>query len=394
MRRLLLVLLLISTGAHAAQRSFNVSAHQFTYDVSPAPMTVAVGDVVTLNLTAADDGIGEGHGFFLEHYAEELNVVRPGQSRTIQFTATIPGTFTFFCTRVCGEGHDTMSGTLTVRESTAAAPTVTAFVPTRGPMAGGTVVTITGTGFQTGASVLFGSVLGTGVSVVSAERILVISPPAQDVPGVAITVINPDQQSGTSQQLFSYDFVTAPFSVTSVSPSTGTTAGGTALTISGTGFVAGATVAIGGVPADNAVVLNAFTILTTTPLGPVDIDSPTPRSITVTNPDGRLARLDTGFSWILPPLEIEAITPEHGPSTGGTELLIVGAGITTAQPMTVLIGGKPAKSVAVLNAVTLIAVTPAGSGTADVVVRRGTESATRENAFQYDGAPKRRAVKR
>src|SRR5512145_1291428 len=49
-------------------------------------------------------------------------------------------------------------------------------------------------------------------------------------------------------------------SLSGVSPSLGPTAGGLGVTISGTGFAAGASVSIGGSPATNIAVVNATTI--------------------------------------------------------------------------------------------------------------------------------------
>ena len=53
--------------------------------------------------------------------------------------------------------------------------------------------------------------------------------------------------------------------VTSVSPNNGSTTGGTAVTITGTNFAAGATVTFGGTAATNVVVVNSTTITATTP---------------------------------------------------------------------------------------------------------------------------------
>ena len=57
--------------------------------------------------------------------------------------------------------------------------------------------------------------------------------------------------------------------VTSVSPSSGTSAGGTTITItiSGTNFVSGATVTVGGVAATSVSVVSATSITATTPAG-------------------------------------------------------------------------------------------------------------------------------
>ena len=76
------------------------------------------------------------------------------------------------------------------------APTVAAVAPTSGPASGGTAATITGTGFVAGASVSFGGVAATNVTVVSATQITVTVPP--HAPGtVDVVVVNADLQQAT-----------------------------------------------------------------------------------------------------------------------------------------------------------------------------------------------------
>ena len=402
MRRLLiaLVLVLASLSARAvevhAAKAFTVTARQFTYECSPAPFTVSQGDTVTITLTAADDGAGDGHGFFLEQYAEELNIVRNGQSRTIQFVATVVGQFTYFCTQFCGEGHTTMAGTFTVLPSDVPAPVVTSFNPSRGPTTGGTSVTVDGSGFQSGATVLFGEEVSPNVVVSSPSR-LVATAPSQEAGSVIITVVNPDLKSGTSSHSYTYEASGAAVTLTGVAPSSGSTAGGTAITISGSGFEPGAIVTIGGLRVPGVIVVNSTTITATTPVGPVDVETTSAREVVVTNPNGTFARLAPGFTWILPPLAISLILPVTGPVTGGVEVTITGAGFSTLRPPSVLFGGTLATNVVIVNSVTLTAVTPktVNAGAVDVVVRRGSESATLTGAFTYEFVPnpRRRAVR-
>ena len=66
------------------------------------------------------------------------------------------------------------------------------------------------------------------------------------------------------EQWFTY---LAPPTVSSVSPNSGSTLGGTAVTITGTNFAAGATATFGGTAATNVVVVNSTTITATTPAG-------------------------------------------------------------------------------------------------------------------------------
>ena len=78
-------------------------------------------------------------------------------------------------------------------------------------------------------------------------------------------VTNTDGQSGTLTNAYTYTNP-AP-TVTLISPTSGTTGGGTAVTITGTGFLAGATVSLGGTAATNVVVAS-FTSITATDSGP------------------------------------------------------------------------------------------------------------------------------
>ncbi len=85
-------------------------------------------------------------------------------------------------------------------------------------------------------------------------------------------------------QMATFSAVSGPVpTVSSVSPSSGSTAGGTAVTITGTNFVAGATVTFGATAATNVTVVNSTTITATTPAGSAG-------AVTVTVTDERAER--------------------------------------------------------------------------------------------------------
>ncbi|RAU92460.1 YDG domain-containing protein [Paenibacillus sp. YN15] len=65
-------------------------------------------------------------------------------------------------------------------------PRITAVNPTEGPAAGGTAVTLTGTGFIGATGVSFGATPGTGMQVVSDTMITVISPPGSGTVDVRV----------------------------------------------------------------------------------------------------------------------------------------------------------------------------------------------------------------
>jgi plastocyanin len=187
---------------------------------------------------------------------------------------------------------------------------------------------------------------------------------------------------------------TAP-TITSVSPSTGSTAGGTTLTIKGTNFVSGATVKIGGVDAINVAFVDSTTLTAVTPLGPASELAGLPLDVTVTNPNNEHATAAGAFSYFVPALAISTISPQSGSQSGGTTATIKGAGFTSAVVTTVTFGGVDATDVHVVDAVTLTATAPAHAvGVVDVVVKVGSQTATKASAFSYEATrPRRRAAK-
>jgi hypothetical protein len=80
--------------------------------------------------------------------------------------------------------------------------------------------------------------------------------------------------------------------VTSISPTSGTTAGGTAVSITGTGFLAGATVSLGGTAATGVTVVNSTTITATTAA-----HSAGAVNVVVTNTDAQSGTLPSGYTY-------------------------------------------------------------------------------------------------
>jgi alpha-tubulin suppressor-like RCC1 family protein len=113
-------------------------------------------------------------------------------------------------------------------------PAVTKVSPTAGPVGGGTTVTITGVEFTGTTAVRFGVVEAASFTVNSATSITAVSP-AEVAGTVDVRVSTPEGTSPTSTK---DKFKFTP-TVTGVSPNTGPTAGGTTVTVTGTGFALG-----------------------------------------------------------------------------------------------------------------------------------------------------------
>jgi len=250
--------------------------------VSPSSGSTAGGTAVTVTGTNFAAGATVTFGS-----AAATNVVVVN-STTI--TATTPagnaGAVTVTVTNPGGQG-----GSLTNGYTYAVGlPTVSGVSPNNGPVGGGTSVTITGTNFATGATVTFGSAAATNVVVVNSTTITATTPAAGSVGAVTVTVTNSNGVNGSLASAFIY---TAQPTVSGVSPNSGTTAGGTSVTITGTNFATGATVTFGSAAATNVVVVNATTITATTPGG-----SAGAVTVTVTNPGSQSGSLQNGYTYL------------------------------------------------------------------------------------------------
>lgn len=366
-------------------RTFTITARQFAYTISPLPFKANVGDTVVINATSSD----VRHGLLMERYVLHALVLDKGKTSTTTFVADQDGTFIFLCDQAsCGVGHSQMEGNFVVETATLPAPTITGFQPTTGSTAGGTAVTITGTNFQSGAAVKFGSTSASSVNVQSPTSIIATAP-AQAAGASTITVTNPDNQSATAN---GFTYVVPPPSISGVSPATGPSNGGTVVTISGANFQSGAAVTFGGVAAQSVNVTGSGTIVAITPPGPASEEQGVALDVKVTNPDGLSVTQTQAFRYTSAPLSISIVSPASGPNTGGTLVSISGSGFTSALAnATVKFGGVAGTELHVSDAATLTVKTPAhANGTVDVAITMGNQTITALAAFTYEDSPARR----
>ena len=275
--------------------------------------------------------------------------------------------------------HDGQAGTGTGVYTYQAAPTVTSVLPGTGTMLGGTSVTITGTGFLTGATVKFDTSQATSVAVVSGTTITCVTPAHATAVAVNVLVTNADNQTGTLNN--GYTYTPSDPTVTGVSPEAGKTLAGTPVTITGTGFSAGATVRFGANTAGSITVVNPTTITCTAPTGTAG----TTVNVSVQNTDNRIGTKVSAYTYQAAPT-ITTVAPIAGSTVGGTFVTITGTNFSTVggNP-TVTFGGAQATSVTRVSATTITCLTPAGTaGAVNVVVTNAdTQFDTETNGFTY-----------
>ncbi|HEY2467587.1 MAG TPA: IPT/TIG domain-containing protein [Terracidiphilus sp.] len=210
-------------------------------------------------------------------------------------------------------------------------PTVSSVSPGSGPTSGGTAVTIKGANFASGATVMFGTRAAASVTFQNAKQILATTP-AGSVGAVTVKV-TVGGQSGSLAGGFTY--ITTP-TVSGVSPGSGPTSGGTAVTITGTNFVTGATVQFGTATATNVTVTNSTTITATTPAGSVGAVT-----VTVTNPGALTGSLANAFTYtVVISSAISYVQSNYvTPQTSQTKVTIPFTSAQTAGDLNVVVVG-------------------------------------------------------
>jgi cytochrome c oxidase subunit 2 len=92
-----------------APRTIEVLAKRFTFE--PSTIEVTEGEKVRL-LVKSGDGV---HGLQIKKFSVNKLIPRGGQPVTIDFVASAPGTYEILCSEECGDGHESMQGTLVVQ---------------------------------------------------------------------------------------------------------------------------------------------------------------------------------------------------------------------------------------------------------------------------------------
>jgi hypothetical protein len=151
-----------------------------------------------------------------------ITATSPGGEGTVDITVTTPS--------------DTSGISAADRFTYIPAPSVTKVKPNKGPAVGGTSSTITGSYFTGATSVSYGALPASSFTVNSPTSITAVAPAGTAGP----TDITVTTASGTSAVNIYDVFKYEPPTITSISPNAGPVAGGTSVTVSGSGFAPGA----------------------------------------------------------------------------------------------------------------------------------------------------------
>ena len=252
-----------------------------------------------------------------------------------------------------------------------------AITPTGGK--GGTVVTITGSGFVGVTAVKFGSVPAASYIVQSDSLITAVAPAGTAGSTVDVTVT---ASTGTSAAApFTYDALPAAPTVTLINPVSGPT--GTTVIITGTGFLGATAVTFGTIPATSFIVANdGLSITAEAPAGTVG--STVDVTVTTSAGTSAISALDKFFYGTAP--VVAYITPTTGPA--GTLVTINGSGFAGVTGVT--FGAIPATQITYDTPYRITAVAPTGLAgpPVDVVVTTPAGSSATSAASKYSyGAP-------
>ena len=174
----------------------------------------------------------------------------------------------------------------------------------------------------------------------------------------SVALLAPIVQSRVGSCIF--PLATAP-AVGSIVPKSGSTAGGTQVTLTGASFLAGATVSIGGAPATGVSVTNGGTRITAT----TGARATGVASVTVTNPGGQSGTLSNAYFYTPPPATTSfyTVTPCRLFDTRNPNGSFGGPALAAGQQRSFTITGRcgiPADAKSISANVTIV--TPGGSG--------------------------------
>ena len=257
---------------------------------------------------------------------------------------------------------------------------VTSVEPASAPATGGLPLTIKGQGFTKDTKVLLGGRLAVDITVVDTNTILAISPPGE--PGVVDVLASTPWTNALLENGFKFSL---PPTLDGLDPLAGPTDAETIIALFGQGLTQNATVSVDGVEA-TVVGGNGVDVLEISVTGGQE----GPADIVVTTADGS-ALLAESFTFMAP--DAAGVTllnafPHSGDVAGGTQVVLVAYGVTSAADTTVMFGGTTAQVTAVdADAGLIFVASPAGAGTVPITLENSEGVDTLPGVFSYTKTP-------
>jgi hypothetical protein len=250
---------------------------------------------------------------------------------------------------------------------------ISALSPVSGPVGGNTVVSIFGGGFTGATGVTFGG-FPAGFVVNNDASISALSPAHPS--GTVQVVVSTPLGLTPNTLAANYTYTGGPF-VTAVTPAGGPASGGTLVFISGGGFTGATSVVFGGIGAVPLVTSDASITVFAPPHPPGTVD------ITVVTPLGASVNtLADNYVYGQGPA-ITGLSPNTGPASGGTSVVITGSGFLGATSVT--FGGTSITG-SVVSDTTILVTSPAhaaGVVSIRVTTPLGTSADTAADNFTY-----------
>jgi hypothetical protein len=317
--------------AEAGEFTFTYLANPVFSSVSPDGGAVSGGTNVTITGTGFYSGLDVKFGGSSGSSCTSIVVAPSGKSLTCTSPAGSLGTADIYIENPDGQNVNS-SAAYTYRNP----PVISSVSPTGGSVSGGTIVNLLGSDFVVGSTIKINNKTCTSPVFLNSSSYICYAPNNMGPAVADVVITSPDTQSSTLGS--SYTFRYAP-SVSSVSPSQGTANGGDTIVITGSDFLASATVKIG--TGDCAVTaLTATTITCTTPPGTAgDV------TVKVTNPDGQFGSKANGFKFKTPPsLAWDVETKDYGSVTVDSSQVftLTNSGETDSAVVSITLNGSGA----------------------------------------------------
>jgi hypothetical protein len=240
----------------------------------------------------------------------------------------------------------------------------------------GTSVDLQGTGLSGVTNVLFDTTPATSFQVVSDSEVTAVAP-ALSNGHHEVSIVTSTTTIDTG---FSYIMAPPGPIITSVTPTSGSTLGGTKVVVSGSGFSFLTAASVGGVVTSDVLVSDSEVDLVTA------AHAAGPATVAITTLGGTAT---AAFTYNAPvvlnstPLVVTSATPNHGFIGGNASVKIFGTGFSAVNSVT--FNGTKAKSFNIVSDTEIDAVTPfvTKGGTGRLTVSTGSRSASTTWTYRY-----------